>query len=171
MGGTEYTKKYGGSKVSRTEVLHYIPGNGYATIVGDLTNTETLEAEFFDCIILTQTLQLIYDFRSAINNLYRALKPNGVVLVTTHGTSKIDNFIGEDPWGEYWRFTGQSSQIAFEDSFGKGNVEVITYGNILSATAFLQGLVVEDLSIEELEFHDPRFEVLVGIRAFKRSSL
>lgn len=167
LGDSSYTKKYGGSKVTRAEVLHYVAGNPEATIIGDLTKADNIESDSFDCIILTQTLQMIYDFRSAVKNIHRILKPGGVLLVTSHGTSKICRFVGVDPWGEYWRFTGQSMQIAFEDVFGKRNVKVVTYGNVLSATAFIQGLCADDLTAEEMDYHDPKFEVLVAARVVK----
>lgn len=167
LGDSSYTKKFGGNKVTRADVLHYVEGNPQATIIGDLTKADNIDSNIFDCIILTQTLQMIYDFRSAIRNIHRILKPNGVILVTTHGTSKVCRFLGTDPWGEYWRFTGQSAKLAFEDSFGVGNVDVMTYGNVLAATAFLQGLAAEDISQKELDVHDPKFEVLVGVRATK----
>ena len=42
-----------------------------------------------------------------------------------------------------------------------------TYGNVLVATAFLQGLAAEELTEEQLTFADPDFEVLVGVRAVR----
>ena len=36
-----------------------------------------------DCLIVTQTFQLIYDIKSAIANCYAALKPGGVLLATS----------------------------------------------------------------------------------------
>lgn len=32
-----------------------------------------------------------------------------------------------------------------ESVFGEGNVEIVTFGNALAATAFLQGLAIDDL--------------------------
>ena len=51
-----------------------------ATIVGDLSSGEGLPADTFDCVICTQTLHVIWDFRAAIRNLQRMLKPGGVLL-------------------------------------------------------------------------------------------
>ncbi len=167
LGDNSYTTKFGGKNVTRSDVLHYTEGNPQATIVGDLTKADNIDSNIFDCIILTQSLQMIYDFRSALKNLYRILKPNGVLLVTSHGTSKICRILGIDPWGEYWRFTAQSSQIMFEEFFKPGNVKVTSYGNVLAAVSFLHGLASEDLTKEELDYHDQRYEVLVGVRAVK----
>ncbi len=171
LGDSTYTKKFGGNKVTQMDVLNYVAGSPEATIIGDLTKADNIDSNIFDCIILTQTLQMIYDFRVAIKNLYRILKPDGVLLVTSHGTSKICRFVEIDPWGEYWRFTGQSVKLVFEDSFGPGNVKVVTYGNVLAATAFLQGLSVGDLTHQELNYQDPRYEVIVGVRTSKSTKL
>lgn len=167
IGDNCYTKKFGGSKVVDSDVLHYVTGNSQATIVGDLSKADHIPSNTFDCIILTQTLQMIYDTQSAIKHLYRILKPNGVLLVTSHGTSMVGRTLGVDDWGTYWRFTGQSMRIMFEDSFRAGNVHVATYGNVLTAAAFLYGLVTEDLTSTELDFHDKRYEVIVGMKACK----
>lgn len=168
MGDSKYTVKFGGDRVTRAEALSYTEGNPKATIVGDLTKADNLASDSFDCIILTQTLQMIYDFHTAIANVHRILKPGGVLLMTTHGTSKMCRFLGVDQWGEYWRFTGQACQFLFEKQFSPGPVSVETYGNVLTATAFLQGICVQELTAEEMDFHDRNYEVIVAVRAQKK---
>ena len=49
------------------------------------------------------------------------------------------------------------------------NVEVESYGNVLASTAFLQGLCAGDLSKEELDHRDQRYQMLVAGRAVKRA--
>ena len=170
LGDSSYTNKFGGDKVTRSDVLHYVAGNPKATIIGDLTKADNIESNTFDCIIFTQSLQMIYDARSALKHIHRILKPNGVLLATAHGTSKICRVLGVDPWGEYWRFTAQSSKIMFEEFFKSGNVKVVPYGNVLTAISFLHGLVAQDLTPEELDYTDPKYEVLIGVRALKSSA-
>ena len=62
--------------------------------------------------------------------------------------------------------------IAFDaspsEAFGAANVEVTTYGNVLAASGFLYGLAASDLESEELDAHDPLYEVVIGLRAVKR---
>jgi hypothetical protein len=41
------------------------------------------------------------------------------------------------------------------------------YGNVLVATAFLQGLAAEELTAGQLAHVDPDFEVLIGVRAVR----
>ena len=92
IGDPGYTRKYGGDKVTRSDVLHAIPGNPQATIIADLTCADHIPSDSFDCIILTQTLQFIYDFRAALKTLYRILAPGGVLLATSHGICRISRF-------------------------------------------------------------------------------
>ncbi|MPZ78680.1 MAG: methyltransferase domain-containing protein [Deltaproteobacteria bacterium] len=162
-----YTRRFGGARVSRSDVLHYTEGNPKATIVADLTDAREILSDTFDCIILTQTLQFIYDMRAAINTLHRILRPGGVVLATCHGISQISGY-DMDNWGEYWRLTGLSGRKLFMEVFPTNCVTVQAYGNVLAVTAFLHGLTAQELRREELDYQDPRYEVIVAIRAVSR---
>lgn len=161
-----YSKQYG-SNVTKYEILHYTNDNSKATIVGDLTKIETLPKESIDCFILTQTLNFIYDFKSAIVGLHTMLKTGGVALVTVAGISQISRY-DMDRWGDYWRFTDLSIKKAFEEIFGEENVEVNTYGNVLTATAFLQGISAEELTKDELFYIDNDYQVTITIKAMKK---
>ncbi len=161
-----YTVKYGGDRVTKSDVLHPVEGNLDATIVADLGNADHLPSNVFDAIIFTQTLQVIYDIRTVIATLHRILKPGGVLLVTASGMAQLslEDF---DKWGEYWRFTSLSARLLFEDVFSAGNVTVRSYGNVLAAISFLEGLAVEDLKQKELDAVDRSYEVLIAVRAIK----
>lgn len=170
VGDNVYTCKFGGERVIRSDVLHATPGNSQATIIADLTCADYLPSETFDCIILTQTLQFIYDVRAAIRTLHRILKPEGVLLATFPGISQVSRY-DMDRWGDYWRFTTLSARRLFEEVFLMGCVEVSTHGNVLVAIAFLHGLAAKELEPEELEYRDPDYEVLITVRAVKAASL
>jgi hypothetical protein len=58
-----------------------------------------------------------------------------------------------------------TDQRLFQDIFG--NVTVETYGNILAAIAYLHGIAAEELREEELDFHDPEYQLLISARAVK----
>jgi hypothetical protein len=165
----EYSKLFGGDRIQHSEILDISEQNETRTMTIDLTQTDSVPENAFDCIICTQTLLLIYDYASAVRSLYKMLKPAGVVLVTVPGISPIVRGglvagSGED----CWRFTGRSAQRAFSEVFGHENVIVHTYGNVLTAVAFLHGLVQEELTPEELEYHDPDYEVTIGVKATKQ---
>lgn len=161
-----YTLRFGQDRVTRSDVLHPVEGNPDATIVADLTKANHLPSNVFDAIIFTQTLQVIYDIRTTIATLYRILKPGGVLLATASGMAQLslEDF---DRWGEYWRFTSQSAKLLFKEAFSAGTVTVQSYGNVLTAISFLEGLACEDLKQSELDARDRSYEVLIAVRAVK----
>jgi SAM-dependent methyltransferase len=165
IGDNSYTRKFGGDRITRSDVLHVVVGNPQATIVADLTSADHIPSDTFDCIILTQTLQLIYEVQAAIKTVYRILKPGGVVLVTFPGISQT-----YDPdWGDcwFWNFTAQSARRLFEKDFPTPNISIRTHGNVLAAIAFLHGLAVEELTREELDHREPGYDVTITVRATK----
>ncbi len=95
------------------------------------------------------------------------LKPGGIALITVGGLSQISRY-DYNRWGDYWRFTDLSIKKAFEEVFGEGNVEVETYGNVLSAIAFLHGISAEELTEDELFYKDEDYQVIICIKAVKR---
>jgi SAM-dependent methyltransferase len=165
IGDNSYTRQFGGNSVTQSDVLHIVEGNPQATIVGDLTNAEHIPSDIFDCFILTQTLQCIYDTRAALKTIYRILKPGGVVLATFSGISLTP----PDQWGDYWcwNFTTQSGRRLFAEFFPEANIQVESYGNVLAAIAFLQGLATEELQKAELDHRDRPYELLITVRAVK----
>ena len=72
-----------------------------------------------------------------------------------------------DRWGHYWNFTTLSARRLFEESFPATTVMVKAYGNVLAAVALLHGLASQELQHEELDHHDPDYEVLITVRAVK----
>ena len=63
-----------------------------------------------------------------------------------------------------------SARRLFEEVFAAADVRVQTYGNVLTAVAFLHGLAVEELQQEELDHCDPDYEVLITVRCRKKGS-
>lgn len=161
-----YTRQFGGQRVERSHVLSLSGEQAGVTIVGDLESGQNLPSERFDCAILTQTLQLVYDVPAALRTVQRILRPGGVALVTVPGISKIARD-PEDRWGSYWAFTDRSARTLFETVFPEGDIGVVVYGNVLTAIAFLHGLAAEELSPEELAHRDPDYQLLVAVRVRK----
>jgi SAM-dependent methyltransferase len=162
----DYTNRFG-TGVERVDILMATEGNPQATIVGDLTDAPQIPSDSFDCAIVTQTLQFVWDTRAALATLHRILAPGGVLLATVPGLTKISPPEDEE-FGEWWHFTARSAQRLAEEAFGDGNVSVQAYGNVLSAAAFLYGLAATDLRPEELDARDRLYEVTIGLRAVKR---
>src|SRR5215208_4062442 len=80
VGDDTYTRRYGGDRVTQSDVLHASPGNPQATIVADLADAPEIADASFDCVICTQTLLLIYDVRAAVKTIRRILTPGGMAL-------------------------------------------------------------------------------------------
>jgi len=163
----DYTSRFGRG-VERSDILMATEGNPRATIVGDLTDAPHIPDDTFDCAIVTQTLQFVYDVRAALATLHRILKPGGVLLATVPGITKISPPEDEE-FGEWWHYTARSANRLAEEAFGAGNAEACSFGNVLSATSFLYGLAASDLRPEELAAHDRLYEVIIGMRAVKRA--
>jgi hypothetical protein len=165
-----YTQWFGGDDVTRSDVLFAAPGKPEATVVGDLATGRGLPRGAYDCFVMTQTLQVIYDLSAAVRGTRDVLAPNGVLLATVPGISQISREDRRD-WGDWWRFTSDSVRRLFGDAYGNENVEVEAHGNVLSAACFLYGFAAEELSEAELAYRDPDFELLMTIRAVKRDGL
>lgn len=161
----EYTREYGGERVERSDVLDVNPENPRATVLADLRRADAIPAESYDCFILTRTVHVTDDMRSALRECYRILKPGGVLLLTFPCLSRVCLEYGED--GDFWRLTEAGARRLVYEVFPPEQVETETYGNVLTAAAFLYGLACEELSDEELEARDPFHPVLVGVRAVK----
>lgn len=166
---SSYTRRFGGERVSRSDVLHSplgLPAEHSATLVADLTDASGFPEAAFDCFILTQTLLFIYDLEAAVATVYRTLKPGGVVLVSVPGISQIVRG-DQQLWGQYWSFTRESAQRIFESAFPANCVHTEVFGNVMSATAFLHNVATEELRRAELDFRDPEYEVIICVRAVK----
>jgi SAM-dependent methyltransferase len=166
ISNNHYTRRYGGQRVERSDVLEKVEGNPKANIVADLTDADHLPNDVYDCILCTQTLQFIYDTRAALATLCRILKPGGALLVTVPVVSQLSRNDVER-WGDYWRFTSMSVRLLLGEVFPPEHVTVQAHGNVLVATAFLYGLATEELVRDELDYDDPEYEFLITVRATK----
>ncbi|MGI8521306.1 MAG: class I SAM-dependent methyltransferase [Actinomycetota bacterium] len=155
----DYTERFGGARVSRKDVLDINPANTSATLVADLNEMDSLPSQRFDCIILTQTLHLIPDMRIALMNVWRALQPGGVLLVTVPALGRHDSRPGFDH--DRWRLT-PSGLGSLLGELPDTRTSIVTYGNVLSCSAFLYGLAASELRAEELRVLDPEFPLIVA---------
>ncbi len=166
VGDDEYTRRFGGARVTRSAVLHAVAGNPKATLVGDLTRPDSLPEGLFDCFICTQTFDCIFDLPAAAAGAHRLLKPGGVLLATMSGIGQISRYDMER-WGEYWRFTSASASRLFTPLF-TGGIEVASRGNLIAAIALLQGVAVEELpDAALLEQSDDDYQVVITVTARK----
>jgi SAM-dependent methyltransferase len=169
IGEDTYTRRFGGARVTGNDVLHVTAGNPVATIVADLADAQQIPDDRFDAIILTQTLQLIFDPPAALRTLHRILKPGGNLLLTVPGISPVAT---KSPWGPtwYWSFTERSIRRLLAAQFDPGQCRFETHGNVLAAVAFLEGLATEDLAMDELTSVDEDYPVIITALARKSAA-
>jgi SAM-dependent methyltransferase len=160
-----YTLRFGGTRVQRSDILHGDSANPRATLVGDLGAGDHFPSCEYDCILLTQTLQYVFELQTAVATLHRMLRPGGVLLVTAPGVSSIDRGRWGPSW--YWSLSANGLRRLLDRWFDKANVSVSTYGNVLASIAFLHGLAESELDPNELDTNDPQYAVIVAGRAVK----
>lgn len=165
IGDNAYTLHFGGQQVQQSDVLHVDENQPQATLTGDLSHAPHIPDNAFDCIVLTQTLHLIYHYQNALATCYRILKPGGRLLLTVPGISPIDHGEWESSW--YWSFTSQSVTRMLSDVFQPQGVTVETHGNVLVASAFLYGLGLPELKKEQMDLKDPHYPVIITAVATK----
>ena len=157
-----YTSYFGGSQVTKLDIIHKETDNPNATIIADLTQPNDIPSNTFDCIICTYTLHIIADLDYMIRELHRILKPGGVLLV-----SVPDITVNYYQDYELWRFTAKGLHLVLAKSFGDENVTVKTYGNSVTAAGELRGLSTPDFTKAQLNYHDPRYALAVCARSIK----
>jgi SAM-dependent methyltransferase len=162
-----YTRRFGGDRVTSSDVVDIDASNEAATIVADLALPGSLPAERFDCAIVTQTLQYVDDPVAAVSNLSQALAGGGTLLLTVPCMSRLDP---EQRQLDRWRFTPLGLEDLIRRGCPQGELDVRGYGNVLAATAFLMGLAADELRRAELEDLDPDFPLVACARARKSAA-
>ena len=165
IGDNYYTNLYGGKNVIKSDILHVDDKNEAATIIGDISNAPQISDNSFDCIILTQTLHLIYDFKEALKTCHRILKPGGSLLLTVPGITPIDHGEWNSTW--YWSFTDMAMHRLSVETFPNSTPQVEYFGNVLVASSFLYGLGLPELKKEQLDYKDPFYQVIITVHTMK----
>jgi hypothetical protein len=162
-----YTQRFAApGAVLAADVLDLDPTNAAATVRGDLQTGEGIPRERYDCIVLTQTISITYDFAGALDTVFAALAPGGVLLLTVPGISHQAEPDGE-PYPDHWRFTWRAIARLLGQRFADGEVEVHAEGTVAACAAFLYGLPVDGLDPPLLDPHDPDYEMVICARAVK----
>ena len=166
IGERQYIDRFGEDRITSADVLDVVSRPG-VTVLADLTDASAVPSNSYDCIICTQVLMYIYDVHAAVQTLFRILAPGGVALITVAGISQLAPPAMMAEGGEFWRFTRSSAQRLFGEVFGEHNVTIESFGNVLTSTAFLHGLVAAELTKEEIAYNDPDYPLNITIRAVK----
>lgn len=156
-----YAKEFGGTAIRSLDILDIDSRNPDATIVADLGQDGSLPAGHYDCFVLTQTLYLIRDLDTAIQNAWRCLAKGGVLLITVPTLVPLDPIHGPD--ADYWRFTPAGLRQLLRSNTSS-EPEITSYGNLLTCMGTMLGLAAQDLAPDELTVHDSRYPVLTCAR-------
>ena len=159
-----YARRYGGAELARCEVIDNDATNPTATIFADLRDASSIDSSTYDCLILTQTLQLIHENEAVLRECRRILKPGGVLLASVPCVSRVDPESGLD--GDHWRYTESALRALLEAAFGE-EVDVRMEGNRVAALGFLAGLAAEEVGEADIDDPDPSAPLLLTARAVK----
>lgn len=165
IGDNYYTQLFGGSQVEKSEILHIDESNPSATIIADISNAPHINDNSFDCIILTQTLHLIYNYKEALQTCHRILKPGGTLLLTVPGITPIDYGEWNNTW--YYSFTDKAMVKMMKEIFANSEININVYGNVFVATCFLYGLGLNEIPKDKLDYIDPQYQVIISVKATK----
>lgn len=160
-----YTRLFG-SAIQNADVIDIDPKNPEATICVDLSRADSVPGDSYDCVILTQTLGLIFDARGALAHAARILKPGGVLLCTLPASGRLSPE-GSGIDGDHWRFTEASTRALMAEQFPLENFTVEGFGNVLTSAAFLYGLADHEVPADFLDVHDAYFPIVYCVRAVK----
>ena len=158
----DYARTYGDpNQIESIDVLDILTENSKANVFADLAQAHSIPEGTYDCFILTQTLTLIYDVRSAWAHAVRILKPGGMLIGTVSAVNRIsaeDGGLDED----YWRFTSGSIKKITEEIPRAIQLNIQSFGNVLACSAFLYGIPAEAIEKHHLDYVDPYFPVIYG---------
>jgi len=163
-GETRYTRRFGGARVERSDVLGIEVTSPHLILAGDVAQQGTLPEEAFDCVIVTHALQYVFDTRAAVATLYRALKSGGVLLVTAPGVFQSEHTTRT--W--YWTFTTATVRRLLEEQFGPDATTVQAHGNAFAAVALLYHVAAEELDVADLTVDHPNYPIVVTARVIKQ---
>lgn len=161
----QYSTRFGGKNIKSLEIVDYNKSNKKAKYIDDLQVSKVLPKNYFDCILITQVIGAISDFDAVVKTTFEILKPGGYLLLTTSGLATMI----KPPQEPFWRFTPKGLEMIFTKLFGSENVRVESFGNFISGQASWIGASAQELSEKELDKKDPRYPVLIGLVANKRT--
>jgi Methyltransferase domain len=155
-----YTRAYGHAiEISNTVDVDSRFG---ATYTCDLANAPQISSDSYDCFLLPNTLQHVANLSAVLGTALRVVKPGGTILASVPALLPL---IPDDD--DYWRFSPAGWRSTLASQWTGCDVTVEGHGNCLAAAAAMYGIALEELSVDELSVHDPRYPVLVTIACRK----
>lgn len=163
VGDDRYSEAFGQGRITALTVVDIDATNPRATLIADLSATESLSQDSYDCILLVETLHLLLEPETCLRNCWRAVRPQGTLLVTVPALKRLSP---SQPEKDYWRFTPAGLEALITKSW-PGPFSVCAYGNLRASIAFLIANVAEECDDDDLDVSDPRFPLTVAAHARK----
>ncbi len=155
----KYIRMFGKDQVTKADVIDLFPTK-LANIHADLRNMPQVKSNTYDCVVITQTYNVMDDFESGIKEVSRILKPGGVVLVTVPVLSP-----GWNLKVNFWRFGEKGLKSVFGKYFK--TVKVQGLGNQKACEYFWVGMATNDMTKMELEKQDDKYPLIYGVVGIK----
>ena len=161
-----FTRLHGAGAVTQIDVCDIDPTNLHANVIADLGEPGSLPLQRYDCVVLTQTAHLVPAATECLRNAYAALAPGGVLLLTVSTVSPHH----PERDGDVWRLTPTGLAHLLEAALPAAAERTVEgYGNLVTATALLHGVVAAELKPREVAHHDPRYPVIAAARVRRPS--
>jgi hypothetical protein len=157
-----YAARYGHALAATHSVD--IDSRHQPTYLCDLARADgVIPSARYQCFLLPATLSHLEDLEGCLRQALRVVRPGGVVLAST---STFVPLVDDVP--DFWRLSADGWRRVAARAWPGADVEVESHGNCLAAVAAMLGLAFEELDREELEVADPRYPVVVTLRARRR---
>jgi SAM-dependent methyltransferase len=157
-----FTRRFG-HDLARTDTFDIVP-HADPTFLCDLATSDgIIPTAAYDCLLLPNTLQHFRDLDACLRNALRVVRPGGVILASAAGFIPLAGDVAD-----YWRLSPAGWREKTAVLWPDADVEITGHGNCLTAIAAQLGLALEELSIGELDAHDPRYPVLTTILCRRR---
>lgn len=153
---------WGGGKVDDLIILSLDDEKKEHYMKGNLETGEGLREDSVDCLILTNVLSSLFDVYAAVQNIGKILKKGGHAIITVPGIASLYR-VQYETYGQFWRYTPSGIIRLLECYIPGARLSVKQYGNVKTSAAFLYGLTVEDLTQEDLDYHDSCYPMVIGV--------
>lgn len=152
--------------IESVTVVDLDPNSTEASIIADPSDPFVLQERQFDCEIVP-ALSVLRSPRRALENLWRALRPGGVLLVAAPGMGRVGAHTQIDDDGR-WRWSASSFRELLTETLPQAEVTLETFGSVASVIASVHGLTAEEVGSKALSWRDRRFPVIVCARVQQR---
>jgi len=149
---------------ARIDILDIDPANPAADIIADIQTGEGIADATYDCIVLTQVLQLVPDVQRALATIARILRPGGVLLLTAPGLTQAGSAV-DGQFLRSWFAPGLRHEMA--GHFDDRRLLLQAHGNAGLAASFLMGLTVAEVPAELYAHHDEEYPIVLTARAVR----